>query len=135
MLMIRAPVAPNGWPSAVLPPFGFMRPRGNGPKSRGTKVYHNTVVQPQGLSGAIDANFSGTGSGKNATADLQVHGDQLKYQGLLIQNVNAEVTVRNSKAEVQTCRVTLDAKNHLELRGTAELADPYPYVLNGKIDY
>ena len=35
-LMMRAPVAPNGWPMAVLPPLGFMRSRGKAPKSRGT---------------------------------------------------------------------------------------------------
>ena len=31
--IMRAPVAPNGWPSAVEPPFGFSRLRGNFPKS------------------------------------------------------------------------------------------------------
>ncbi len=92
-----------------------------------------SLGQPQGLSGALNVNFSGTGNSKDAAADLQVQGEQIKYRGLLIQNVNAEATVENSKADIQTCRVTLDAKNRIELKGTAQLADPYPYVLNGTI--
>ena len=92
-----------------------------------------SLGQPQGLSGALNANFSGTGNSKDTAADLQVQGEQLKYRGLLIQSVNAEATVRNSKADIQICRVTLDANNRVELTGTAQLADPYPYVLNGTI--
>ena len=33
-LRMRAPVAPNGWPSAMLPPLGFMRSRGKRPSCR-----------------------------------------------------------------------------------------------------
>jgi autotransporter translocation and assembly factor TamB len=90
--------------------------------------------QPQGLGGALSANFSGTGNRHSAAAELQMQGEQLRYRGLLIQNLNAEATVANSKADLQTCRLTLDAKNHLELKGTAQLADPYPYELNGIIE-
>ncbi len=92
-----------------------------------------SLGQPQGLSGALNVDFSGTGNGKNVAAGLQVEGEKLKYRGLLIQNVNTEVTVGNSKADIQTCRVTLDPNNRIELKGTAQLADPYAYVLNGTI--
>ena len=62
-----------------------------------------------------------------------MRGEQIKYRGIPIQNISAEATVENSKAELQTCRVTFDAKNSIDLKGAAELADPYPYVFNGTI--
>jgi autotransporter translocation and assembly factor TamB len=93
-----------------------------------------SLGQPQGLSGALNVDFSGTGNSKNIAAGLQVQGEKLKYRGLLIQNINAEATVENSKADVQRCRVTLDPNNRIELTGTAQLADPYAYVLNGRIE-
>jgi autotransporter translocation and assembly factor TamB len=92
-----------------------------------------SLGQPQGLSGALNVNFAGTGNRKNPAAEIQVKGEQIKYRGIPIQNINAEATVENSKAELQTCRVTLDAKNSIDLKGAAELADPYPYVFNGTI--
>ena len=93
-----------------------------------------SLGQPQGLSGALNVDFSGTGNSKNIAAGLQIEGEKLKYRGLLIQNVNAEATVENSKADIQTCRVTLDPNNRIALTGTAQLADPYAYVLNGTIE-
>ena len=41
-LRIRAPVAPKGWPSATLPPFGFIRSRGNVPKVFSTPAFSRT---------------------------------------------------------------------------------------------
>jgi hypothetical protein len=38
-LRMRAPVAANGWPSAMLPPFGFTRSRGNEPNLCSTPAF------------------------------------------------------------------------------------------------
>jgi autotransporter translocation and assembly factor TamB len=92
-----------------------------------------SLKQPPGLSGALNASFSGSGDNKNAAAELKLQVEQLKYLGLLIRNISTEATVGNSKAEIQTCRVTLDANNQIELTGTARIADPFPYVVNGTI--
>ncbi|MBV8532354.1 MAG: hypothetical protein JO207_00970, partial [Verrucomicrobia bacterium] len=93
-----------------------------------------SLKQPPGLSGALYASFSGTGDNKNAAAELKVQGEQLKYLGLLIRSVSTEATLGNSKAEIQSCRVTLDANNQIELKATAQIADPFPYVVNGTIE-
>jgi autotransporter translocation and assembly factor TamB len=93
-----------------------------------------SLKQPPGLSGALYASFSGTGDNKNAAGELKVQGEQLKYLGLLIRRVSTEATLGNSKAEIQTCRVTLDANNQIELKATAQVADPFPYEVNGTIE-
>jgi autotransporter translocation and assembly factor TamB len=93
-----------------------------------------TLKQPPGLSGALYASFSGTGDNKNAAGEFKVQGEQLSYLGLLIKSVRTEATLGNSKAEIQSCRVTLDANNQIELTATAQITDPFPYVVNGTIE-
>src|SRR5262249_3406260 len=93
-----------------------------------------SLKQPPGLSGSLNASFAGTGDDKNVAAELKLQVEQLKYLGLLIRNVSTEATVGNSRAEIQTCRVTLDANNQIELKGAARIADPFPYVVNGTIE-
>ena len=86
-----------------------------------------------GVSGRINANFTGSGDIHNPTALLQVLGNKLQYRGLVVQDVDIRARAEKTKAEIQTCRVTLDANNGLQLRGEAQLTDPYPYSVNGTI--
>jgi autotransporter translocation and assembly factor TamB len=92
----------------------------------------NLGIEP-GVSGGINANFSGSGDVHSPTAKLQVSGNQLQYRGFVIQDLDIRATAEKTKAEVQSCRVTLDTNNRLEIRATAQLADPYPYAINGTI--
>jgi hypothetical protein len=92
----------------------------------------NLGLEP-GLSGEIHANFAGSGDLHSPTAKLQVSGRQLQYRGVVVQDLDIRAAAEKTKAEIQACRVTLDLKNHLELQGTAQLADPYPYTVNGTI--
>jgi autotransporter translocation and assembly factor TamB len=89
-------------------------------------------IEP-GVSGGINANFTGSGDVHSPTAKLQVSGNQLQYRGFVIQDLDIRAAAEKTKAEVQTCRVTLDTNNRLEMRGRAQLADPYPYAINGTI--
>jgi hypothetical protein len=50
-LRMRAPVAPNGWPSATLPPLGFMRRAGTG---RIVRLDAGLVAQELGASSAFE---------------------------------------------------------------------------------
>ena len=86
-----------------------------------------------GVSGGLKVNFNGSGDIHRPTANLQVSGSQLQYRGMVVQDLDVRAAAAEAKAEIQTCRLTLDAKNHLELKGTAQLADPYPYAVNGTI--
>jgi autotransporter translocation and assembly factor TamB len=86
-----------------------------------------------GISGEIHANFTGSGDLHSPTGKLQVAGNQLQYRGLVLQNLDILGTAEQSKAEIQTCRVTFDQHNRVELEGSAHLSDPYPYSVNGTI--
>jgi autotransporter translocation and assembly factor TamB len=92
----------------------------------------NLGLEP-GVSGGLNVNFTGSGDAHSPTAKLQVSGDQLQYRGFVVQDLDIQAAAEKTKAEIQSCRVTLDANNRLELHGTAELADPCPYAVNGVI--
>ena len=83
--------------------------------------------------GAINVNFAGSGDVHNPSGKLQVSGTQLQYHGVVVQDLDIRAIAEKNKAEIQSCRVTLDPHNRVELQGTAELADPYPYAINGTI--
>jgi autotransporter translocation and assembly factor TamB len=83
--------------------------------------------------GAINVNFAGSGNVHNPSGKLQVSGTQLQYHGLMVQDLDIRAIAEKNKAEIQSCRVTLDPHNRVELQGTAELAEPYPYAVNGTI--
>jgi autotransporter translocation and assembly factor TamB len=96
------------------------------------ELLKNLGTEPH-LSGGLNVNFSGSGDVHNPNAKLQVSGNQLQYRGVVIQDLNIRATAENTKAEIQTCRVTLDPNNWVEIKGTAQLAEPYPYAVNGTI--
>ncbi len=95
-------------------------------------VIRNLGIEP-GLSGVIHADFAGAGDLHQPTAELQISGKQLQYRGLMMQDLDIRAKAAETTAEIQACRITLDTKNHLELQGTAKLADPYPYSVHGTI--
>ena len=95
-------------------------------------VLRNLGIEP-GLSGEVHADFAGSGDLHRPAAELQVSGKQLKYRGFAVQDLDIRAKAEKTKAEIQTCRVTLDINNRLELQGTAQLVDPYPYAVNGSI--
>jgi autotransporter translocation and assembly factor TamB len=86
-----------------------------------------------GASGAINVQFSGSGDVHSPSAKLRVSGDQLQYHGLVVQDLDIRAIAEKTKAEIQSCRATLDTHNRVELQGTAQLADPYPFAVNGSI--
>jgi TamB, inner membrane protein subunit of TAM complex len=92
----------------------------------------NLGIEP-GVSGGINVNFAGSGNVHSPTAKLQVLGKQLQYRGVVVQDLDIQATAEKTKAEIQSFRVSLDTKNRMEAAGTAQLADPYPYAVNGTI--
>ena len=73
----------------------------------------NLGAEP-GVSGGINVNFTGSGDVHNPTAKLQVSGHQLQYRGVVVQDLDIRAAAEKTKAEIQSCRVTLDANNRLE---------------------
>ena len=111
-------------------------------QAKGGVVFKNVAVLNEFLrnlglepdaSGAINVNFAGSGDAHNPSGKLQVSGNQLQYHGVVVQDLDIRAIVEKTKAEIQRCRVTLDPHNRVELQGTAQLADPYPYAVNGTI--
>ncbi len=92
----------------------------------------NLGLEPD-ASGAINVDFAGSGDVHSPSGQLQASGNQLRYHGVVVQDLGIRAIVEKTKAEIQRCRITLDTHNRVELQGTAELADPYPYTVNGTI--
>ncbi|MBV9130020.1 MAG: translocation/assembly module TamB domain-containing protein, partial [Verrucomicrobia bacterium] len=92
----------------------------------------NLGVEP-GVSGGLDVNFTGGGDVHSLTAKFQVSGRQLQYRGVVVQDLDIRAMAENRKAEIQSCRLTLDKANRLDLQGTAQLVDPYPYAIAGTV--
>jgi autotransporter translocation and assembly factor TamB len=90
--------------------------------------------QPGDLAGALEVDLSGTGIVKNPMAEFHIVGNQLKYRGLPIQSIDLRSKVQNHVANIQSCRINLDANNYIDLIGEAGLTDPYAYKTNGAIE-
>jgi hypothetical protein len=111
-------------------------------QAKGGVVFKNVAVLNEFLrnlglepdaGGALRVNFAGSGDIHNPSGQLRVSGTQLQYHGLVVQDLDIRASVEKTKAEIQSCRITLDPHNRVELQGTAQLADPYPYAVNGTI--
>src|SRR5262249_24990643 len=83
--------------------------------------------QPPGLSGAFELDLTASGDAKNPAASVQARGDQIRYRGLPVESIRAEAVVSDSKVKLETCRIAIDANNHLDLTGSCGIADPFPY--------
>ncbi|MBV8376734.1 MAG: translocation/assembly module TamB domain-containing protein [Verrucomicrobia bacterium] len=92
----------------------------------------NLGLEP-GMSGGLKVDFVASGDVHNPAAKLQVSGRQLQYRGVVVQDIDLRATAEKTNAEIQMCRLTLDKANRVDLRGTAQLAEPYPYAVNGTI--
>ena len=57
----------------------------------------------------------------------------IKYRGLLVQNVDIASKVENSLATIETGRLRLDADNSIDLTGNAQIAEPNSYEAHGTI--
>src|SRR4029077_3932131 len=64
--------------------------------------------QPAGLSGAFNLDATSSGDTRNPAANVQAKGDQIKYRGLPIGSIRAEMALRNSEAKLETCRIAFD---------------------------
>jgi autotransporter translocation and assembly factor TamB len=96
------------------------------------ELVRNLGLEP-GVSGEVHANVTASGDLHSPTAELQVSGSQLQYRGLVLGDLEIRATAEKTKAEIETCRVAFDGNNRVELKGTAQLADPYPYAVDGTI--
>ena len=66
---------------------------------------------------------------------IRASGRELKYRGLVLQTVDLDTQVTDGKANVQTCHLTFDPKNSIDVHGSATLKDPYPYETSGNVDF
>jgi autotransporter translocation and assembly factor TamB len=111
-------------------------------QAKGGVVFKNVAVLNEFLRnlgmepdarGAINVSFVGSGDVHRPSGKLQLSGSQLQYHGVVVQDLDIRAIAEQTKAEIQSCRVTLDPHNRIELQGTAQLANPYPYAVNGTI--
>ena len=89
--------------------------------------------QPAGLNGVLNGSFSVNGDVQHPGAQLQLSGDQLKYRGLLIPIVQIKAAVEDAKAELQTCRITVNQNDFIDVNGSVGIAAPFVYQARGEI--
>jgi hypothetical protein len=65
---------------------------------------------------------------------VRAEGRELKYRGLVVQTVDFDSRAADGKANIQTCHLTFDAKNSIDVHGTVDLKDPYAYETSGVVD-
>src|ERR1700730_12755438 len=95
-------------------------------------LLQNIGAQP-GISGELNAQFSGDGDIHRPSGRLQVTGNDLKYRGFVVQNVDIGAAIKESTATLQRCRISLDPNNYLNINGTAHVIEPYPYEARAQI--
>ena len=89
--------------------------------------------QPTGLSGALNGSFSTSGDAQHPGAQLQLSGDQFKYRGLLIPTIQIKAAIEDAKAELQTCRITVNPSDFIDVTGNVGIAAPFAYEARGEI--
>jgi autotransporter translocation and assembly factor TamB len=65
---------------------------------------------------------------------IRASGREVKYRGLVVQTVDLDTRFADGKANVQTCHLTFDPKNSIDVHGSATLKDPYPYETSGNVE-
>jgi autotransporter translocation and assembly factor TamB len=95
-------------------------------------ILQSVGAQP-GISGELNAQFSGVGDIHQPTGQLQVMGIGLNYRGFVVQNVEVGAAVKDSTATIERCRVNLDPSNYVNINGSVRLNELYPYKANAQI--
>ena len=92
--------------------------------------------QDPGLSGALNASFTGKGDLKSQIpeANLAVSGNQIGYRGLVLQDVEINGDIKDKTLNLPTLKIVADPKNSISANGNARLIDPVPYRFNANID-
>ena len=93
---MRAPVAPKGWPSATLPPLGFMRSRGNFPSGAVTPrpfrepcvvFERGEMAQHLRRKGLVDLPQRDVGVDELVTREQARYGERRRHQQSIAQDV------------------------------------------------
>ncbi len=65
---------------------------------------------------------------------VRASGRELKYRGLVVQTIDLDTRLADGKANIQTCHLTFDPKNSIDVHGSAALKEPYAYETSGNVD-
>ena len=91
----------------------------------------------QGLSGTLNASFTGKGDLKNQIpeANLAVSGSQIRYHGLVLRELEIGGDVKDKKLDLPVLKIIADQNNSVNGSGNALLTDPFPYESNLDVDF
>jgi autotransporter translocation and assembly factor TamB len=92
-----------------------------------------TIGAQPGISGELNAQFSGDGDVHQPTGQIRVMSNGLNYRGFVVQNVAVGAVVKDSTATIERCRVSLDPNNYVNANGTVRLNELYPYKASAQI--
>ena len=62
-------------------------------------------------------------------------GNQLQSRGFVVQGIDVQAMVQHATADMQRCRISLDANNYVDISGNLQLADPNQYQARGRINF
>jgi hypothetical protein len=89
--------------------------------------------QPTGLSGVLNGSFAVSGDAQHPGGQLQLSGQQFKYRGLVIPTTEIKAIVQDAKAELQSCRITVNQNDFIDATGNIAIAAPYAYQARAEI--
>jgi autotransporter translocation and assembly factor TamB len=96
-----------------------------------------SVGQPTGLSGTLQAYWSGKGDSKNPipVASVRAGANQIKYHGLTINTVDIDANTSEDKVLLPTFKVVFDQNNYITGQGNSLLKDPYTSDASANVQF
>lgn len=93
--------------------------------------------QPTGLSGTLQANWSGTGDAKNLipVANVRTAANQIKYRGLTINTVDIDAKTSEDKLLLPSLKIVFDQNNYITGQGSSLLKDPYACDASANVQF
>ena len=64
---------------------------------------------------------------------IRSSGSQLKYRGMTLQSLGLDAVFKGEEAEIRNFRVEFDPDNYVDLAGSTQMTDPFPFQAKGGV--
>ena len=95
----------------------------------------NDFITQNEITGTLTGNGDVRFDHLEANGAVRASGNQLKYRGLVLQSLDLDAAFKDQQAQVRSFRINFDPANYVNLTGSAELTDPYPFQTTGQVNF
>ncbi|MBV8900120.1 MAG: hypothetical protein JOY92_08425, partial [Verrucomicrobia bacterium] len=103
------------------------------PKLENFNPFLKAFKQPEGLTGTLQATFSGRGDTNHLGGQFQATGDQIQYRGVTVQTLQLASALADNQVRLQSCHLAFAPGNTVDLAGNVQVNDPRPFTLTGQV--